>query len=508
MTNTVVGNVADTRAFNGFGEIADYAVTASASSLYSATYTRDALGRVASQTETVGAATTEKVYDYDIRGRLTSVETDGVVTEWYAYDRNGNRTNSMNGAAVYDAQDRLLANASTTFAYDLNGSLTNRLPTAYSLQSTAFSYDLFGQLASATLPDGRAISYDRDALSRVTAKRIDGVIVRGWIYKDALKPIAETDASGNVVSFFVYGTSALSPDTMDKDGVTYRFIRDVQGSVRLVVDSATGLVAQRLDYDAFGNVLLDTNPGFQPFGFQSGLYDPDTALVQFGARWYDANTGRWLSKDPILLEGGLNLYVFCGNDPVNFTDPLGLSIYLGCNLGGGDGFSIDAEQAYYFNSGVNSITAGPNHSGSPSYGLFDGIHDTIVTAELLTVAAAGTASAGYGAYVAYGAVYPYVVSGSAALMASRPLQSAVNNLVNTTSHVGPWNNSVFVTETIMTPSIGQMWYSFQPYVAQFASGFAPGPYGGATPHGIPGWELAAYYLGGGVASMCGEGGGK
>ncbi len=66
------------------------------------------------------------------------------------------------------------------------------------------------------------------------------------------------------------------------------------------------------------------NPGFQPFGFQSGLYDPDTGLVQFRARWYDPSTGRWLSKDPILLEGGLNLYAFCGNDPVNFRDPWGL----------------------------------------------------------------------------------------------------------------------------------------------------------------------------------------
>ena len=47
-------------------------------------------------------------------------------------------------------------------------------------------------------------------------------------------------------------------------------------------------------------------------------------MVQFGARWYDAKTGRWLSKDPILLKGGLNLYVFCGNDPVNYCDPSGL----------------------------------------------------------------------------------------------------------------------------------------------------------------------------------------
>ena len=110
-----------------------------------------------------------------------------------------------------------------------------------------------------------------------------------------------------------------------RNRLPYRFIRDVQGSVRLVVDAATGTIAQRLDYDSFGTVLQDTNPGFQPFGFQSGLYHPDTALVQFGARWYDASTGRWLSKDPILLEGGLNLYVFCGNDPVNYVDPWGLA---------------------------------------------------------------------------------------------------------------------------------------------------------------------------------------
>ena len=76
--------------------------------------------------------------------------------------------------------------------------------------------------------------------------------------------------------------------------------------------------------DAFGNVSQDTNPGFQPFGFKSGLYDPDTGLVHFGARWYDPATGRWISKDPILLAGGLNLYVFCGNDPVNLSDPSGL----------------------------------------------------------------------------------------------------------------------------------------------------------------------------------------
>ena len=71
------------------------------------------------------------------------------------------------------------------------------------------------------------------------------------------------------------------------DDTVYRFITDHLGSVRLVVNAATGEVVQRVDYDAFGRVLNDTDPGFQPFGFAGGLYDDDTGLVRFGARDYD-----------------------------------------------------------------------------------------------------------------------------------------------------------------------------------------------------------------------------
>lgn len=64
---------------------------------------------------------------------------------------------------------------------------------------------------------------------------------------------------------------------------------------------------------------------FQPFGFAGGLYDADTGLVRFGARDYDALTGRWTSKDPILFGGGqANLYAYVGNDPINRIDPSGL----------------------------------------------------------------------------------------------------------------------------------------------------------------------------------------
>ena len=63
------------------------------------------------------------------------------------------------------------------------------------------------------------------------------------------------------------------------------------------VDTATGVIAQRIDYDSWGNIILDTNPGFQPFAFAGGLYDPQTGLYHFGAREYDPTIGRWTTKD-------------------------------------------------------------------------------------------------------------------------------------------------------------------------------------------------------------------
>ncbi len=118
----------------------------------------------------------------------------------------------------------------------------------------------------------------------------------------------------------------MCTDYIVKTGRTYRIITDHLGSVRLVVDAETGGIAQRLDYDEFGRVLQDTSPGFQPFGFAGGLYDPDTELVRFGFRDYEAGIGRWISKDPVLFKGGqVNLYLYCRGYPVNLVDSFGLS---------------------------------------------------------------------------------------------------------------------------------------------------------------------------------------
>ena len=136
--------------------------------------------------------------------------------------------------------------------------------------------------------------------------------------------MAELDGNQQVVARFVYGSKSNVPDYLVKGGVRYRIITDQLGSVRLVVNSQTGAIAQQLSYDEFGVVLQDSNPGFQPFGFAGGLFDTDTGLVRFGARDYDAHTGRWTSKDPIRFGGGdSNLYGHVLGDPVNLIDPTG-----------------------------------------------------------------------------------------------------------------------------------------------------------------------------------------
>ena len=328
ISGTGLGGVSTGRGYSSFGELASETASYDGGDLYSETLVHDALGRITTKEETVAGVTTTYNYSYDMAGRLSSVQTNNTTTASYSYDANGNRIGGQNIqgniGASYDAQDRLISYNGAKYTYTTNGDLLTETDAG---QTTSYTYDVLGNLTDVTLPDGTAIKYVVDGRNRRVGKTVNGMLVQGFLYRDQLNPIAELDGSGNVVSRFIYGTRSNVPDYMIKGGVTYRIISDHLGSPRLVVNASDGSIVQRLDYDEFGNITKDTNPGFQPFGFAGGINDSDTRLTHIGARDYDAETGRWTVKDPILFGGhDTNIYVYVENDPITYIDPRGLLI--------------------------------------------------------------------------------------------------------------------------------------------------------------------------------------
>ncbi len=328
ITGATLGNLTEAQSYNGFAEPESYGVTHNGAALYSLQYTYDRLGRITRKVETVSGVAVTYDYGYDEAGRLREVQRNGVVSATYTYDDNNNRLSYTGaGGAVtgaYDNQDRLTQYGAATYQYTANGELLSQ---SAGNQTTAYQYDVLGNLRAVTLPGNTQIEYLIDGKNRRIGKRVNGALVQGFLYQDQLNPIAELDGNNNVVSRFVYATQQNVPNYLIRGGVTYRIVTDHLSSPRLVVNAATGEIVQRMEYDEFGVVTLDTNPGFQPFGFAGGLYDAQTKLTRFGVRDYDAETGRWTAKDPILFAGGdTNLYAYSLNDPVNLKDAGGMLV--------------------------------------------------------------------------------------------------------------------------------------------------------------------------------------
>jgi RHS repeat-associated protein len=314
------GTITDTIDYgtgNHFGEVAHYTAKHNGTPFFERGYTRDALGRITSVTETITLppappATTTTYYTYDAAGRLFQVCPDAgcaTPTAEYHYDGNGNRiaptyTAQGNVSTTYDAQDRLLSTTAgltaTTYEYTANGELWKKHEGS---ATTIYAYDGLGNLRHVELPDGTAIDYVVDGRNRRIGKKVNDALVRQWVYQDQLEPVAELDGSGNLLAQFVYGGKPHVPDYILKGGQAYRIVSDHLGSVRSVVNVVDGSLAQHIEYNEFGLIIADSNPGFQPFAYAGGIYDAATYLTRFGARDYDAASGRWTAVDPIGFEG-------------------------------------------------------------------------------------------------------------------------------------------------------------------------------------------------------------
>lgn len=326
------GTYSLTRSFSGYGEVAGETTTIGGMNRFAYSLSRSVAGWITGKTETVGGASVNYSYNYDDLGRLLTVNKDGALVEEYRYDGVGRRTYEMNTArgivgrsSSYSDEDHLISAGQANYQYDLDGFLTTKTDLA---GITAYNYSSRGELLNVVLPDSKIIEYLHDPQGRRIAKKVNGVIVEKYLWQGLTRLLAVYNGSNALVMRFQYADGRM-PVTMTNESATYYLGYDQVGSLRLVTDS-NGNAVKQVDYDSFGNILTDSNPTFTiPFGFAGGLHDRDINLVRFGFRDYDPETGRWTAKDPIGFAGGdVDLWGYVQNNPVNWTDPFGLEVYI------------------------------------------------------------------------------------------------------------------------------------------------------------------------------------
>lgn len=224
--------------------------------------------------------------------------------------------------ASYNNLNQLTNLSGQALSYDLNGNLTSDGQRSY-------TWDAENRLVGITYPGqpGKQTAFAYDGLGRRTAITSTpsggGPVTTGYVWCGVRLCQARNGSNALTRAYFdegefVAGTTAQSlfygPDKL--------------GSVRRVFASTTS--APAYNYDPYGNALQTTSR-LTDFGYEQMFYNSESGLYLTPYRAYDPVTGRWLSRDPLgeFSDASLNLYRYSSNDPIDLSDPLGLSSCLG-----------------------------------------------------------------------------------------------------------------------------------------------------------------------------------
>jgi RHS repeat-associated protein len=304
-------------------------------------YTLDAGGRRLRVDHVSGDSVS---FSYDSADRLlqeTHRNASGVVIfeQTFTYDDVGNRlTQQITGQArtvlAYDSADKLLIAGSTTFAYDANGRLISKTAP---LGTVSYVYDVEGQLLRVTTSTG-TVTYAYDAMGKRRVRIGNGSEQNFLLDEASLTGFDQTlvafDDSDNQLVEYHWGDRLISAD----DGRSDRFFHaDASSNIRLLTDEL-GTASDTIDYDAFGNVRDRTGPADSPYGFAGEWQEEAEGLVFLRARFYDPETGRFISRDPFAGNPGdpvsLHRYLYANANPVMNTDPSGQLTLVEVNIAG------------------------------------------------------------------------------------------------------------------------------------------------------------------------------
>lgn len=301
---------------------------------YTTQYTYDEMGNIASYT--TGGNTVS--YGYDTLGRLTR-ETNGITgyTTFYSYDNGGNITSKQ----VYNAGDILCETYTYTYDTVWKDKLLSITKTDVATNTTTTETITYDDNVNIL---GNPKTYRGNNLTWTDVRRLasygsntfsygaDGIRFKKNNITYTLDGSRILKESGARTIIYYYGVSGVIG--FRYGSVDYYYRKNIQGDVIAIHDSNGTLVASYA-YDAWGKCTIlvgndstDSIANINPFRYRSYYYDTETGLYYLETRYYDPEIGRFISADSIeYLDpetiGGLNLFAYCNNNPVMYSDPTG-----------------------------------------------------------------------------------------------------------------------------------------------------------------------------------------
>lgn len=302
-------------------------------------YTYDLNGNRKDQIETNGSTAELTAYAYDDNDRLTLVNyPDAVVS--YSYDANYNRiteqstdkaTNTLvvNKTFGYNNRNQLetitdnIDNAqNVVYQFDTNGNQTIKSKNGV---TTTFVYDVRDKLLSVRENATTLGQFFYDYQGMRVAKTGDQGLVRYTYDDDSV--LLQTDGAGSTLAKYEYGPDRLLSLNHATEGRQYYHFDALGSTVNLTKPDAS--IQARYQYDAWGNFRSESGTSFNKFAFTGHEKDTETNLYYFKARYYDPDTGRFLSQDPYLGEAGtppsLHRYLYAYGNPSVYVDLNGYS---------------------------------------------------------------------------------------------------------------------------------------------------------------------------------------
>ncbi|WP_252225273.1 RHS repeat-associated core domain-containing protein [Clostridium sp. ZBS2] len=270
-------------------------------------------------------------YSYDSMNRLVDSSYDGR-QENFTYDKVGNRltktTNDITERYVYNVKNQLKElhkdSGINYFTYDKQG---NTIKEETKDGNNIFEYNTLNQQVKAITKEGNTLvsRYDTEGL-RVEIQENEKL--SKFIFNKNGDILVESDEDYNVISRFTRGYEIVAADIADKtnSSINYSLSRyyysvDEQGSTDFITDDS-GNIKNEYYYDAFGNVLDSREEVHNRMTYTGQQFDGITQQYYLRARFYNPVIGRFTQED-VYRGDGLNLYAYCGNNPVRYYDPSG-----------------------------------------------------------------------------------------------------------------------------------------------------------------------------------------